>query len=957
MAHLDLPAFGIRDLNGPKSPPGIVQITASQYDSTIHSEPDAVLSYIDLDDGELITVGSSFELQQRLEEPIPPSVSPTPSLILGKAPAKAAREAKENTLVHIFDIQHTTGSVAVWREHEAHTSRKLRPRASSSSSHSSTRVSLLHRASSPESNSMFPLHYENMFDPERVNKSSPGPPQSAQPTDTATVNEGASHRHSAAHPVISGEGDTPMQKDKAPVSAFTRLESHLGPLADFLESTADGLRKLAETTAEADTTPVENVLSGFKKILKEAGEFGLDLLATLVDEELQKNRSNGVDVPIGANTDSNPQQPSCLFSATEETGEEDKREPRAETPERKVSFVEPTPSEPLQMVKEHVVPNGLSIQRSSSEVQTSSLPLSERSTNIQQPPQLSLPSKPKFLFPPLSARYRTADPAPPTDNSILDSPPSESDFLTRYPPLSSLRKSVSVSGLQSTPASSSHYQPSSSLKSVFARYPSIEQLEEKSPANLQPAPSSKQRFSHLVSPTWPPVQPARKKTDVYKKPTVEDEDEHVRSLLADLGERKKAPGVQGAPKWPTVPLPGAWPEPKLEQQPEPKREEQKNKESATTADDSTVSKDLPWWLQQESRGPFSGGLSQRAGSPDDMIYSRGSIFPRKSQTVSGTNPAARLNGPFDPLAHIPVLQPRPQRSQPDLSASKVGFLNTRVNPAMPGFAPQRSQTLHHTDRYKPRDAAPYQNPRLSSWENYLKNNRSTTATSSLPYYPLLNPFSDWPTSRFQPTSTFSRPVPPATRPPVVSAPRPPRPFNGTLPSSGPHMYSLTSGSPPSQAQLPQASRPEIIRGGPPKADGFSIPSPPTLPAPPPAAVLFPPTSNSSSIPRSSSILSPCPPPFTRPRGRSGVSPPAPFSSKSVDDCVKVLKAMGFGEDDPNELARLNIYAGAAAGDVLLAIELIEEDREAAKELGKGEHIEISKTTRKEVDVEENPWED
>ena len=113
---------------------------------------------------------------------------------------------------------------------------------------------------------------------------------------------------------------------------------------------------------------------------------------------------------------------------------------------------------------------------------------------------------------------------------------------------------------------------------------------------------------------------------------------------------------------------------------------------------------------------------------------------------------------------------------------------------------------------------------------------------------------------------------------------------------------------------------------------------------------------SGRVSRSPSILSPCPPAFTQPRGRSGTSPPAPFGSKSVDDCVKMLKAMGFGSD-PNELARLNVYAGAAAGDVEAAIEMIEEDREAARELdSQVSQVGSVRDVKRDFDTEENPWE-
>ncbi|KIY03104.1 uncharacterized protein Z520_01571 [Fonsecaea multimorphosa CBS 102226] len=956
MAFSDLPPFGIRDLNGPTCPPGLIQITPSQYDSTVHSQPDAALSYIDLDDGELITVGSSFELQQRLEEPIPPSTSPVPfPLPLDVAPMGAAREDKENKLVHIFDIRHTSGSLAVWRDHEAYTMKKLRDQQSSS--RSGTSVSSPHKASSSGSEPKLLLDTrKHSFSQDTLDESSTVTLQSAQVSDSVTSNEGNADHSSAAQPATRSSEEPLTQTEKTPASALTRIESHLGPLADFLESTAEGLRKLAEKTAEADTSPVENVLSGFKNILKEAGELGLDLLSTIVDQELEKNRSNEVDKTNLPCPIFEPTQDSCPSSSTKEPRGEVKEEPDVQPAKARVSFVEKTPTKPPLGRLNFAVSEPLNRDGSSSEGPTPSLPPYIPPKDTQRPSESPYLMS-KVLFPPLPARYTTGGPAQSVFNSIIDSQPPDSDVLTRYPALHSLRKAASVSGLQNKPRISSGYQHGLSTTSALSRYPSIGQFEQQSRANPPVDLDLKHSSSRWGSPIRPLVPPVPKKTDVYKKPTVDDEDEPLPFPQIESAAKAKAPYTQDVFHWSHRPLPGASPEPKSEQQPEPKREDRTSKDFTVPADTSKVYKDIPLWLAGGSRGSFADGLSQRTGSPDGMTYSRGSVFPKKSQTVSGTNPAARLNGPFDPLAHIPVLQPRPQRSQPDLSAPKVGFLNTRLNSTLPGSLPQRSQTLHHTDRYKPRDTAPYHNPRSSSWENYMKNNRSTTTNLGAYYDTLRNRMSfDESKHGTQHPATFNLPVPHATRPPSVSTQRPKRPLNRAPPTANQNKHSPSAGSPPSVPELLRASRPEVIRVGPTLVSATSVPLPPSVPAPPPAAVLLPPEPAARNITRSSSILSPCPPAFTRPRGRSGISPPAPFSSSSVDECVKALKAMGFGRDDPNELARLNIYAGAAAGDVEIAIQLIEEDREAAKEFGKVEHTEISKDLEKEADVEENPWE-
>jgi hypothetical protein len=82
-----------------------------------------------------------------------------------------------------------------------------------------------------------------------------------------------------------------------------------------------------------------------------------------------------------------------------------------------------------------------------------------------------------------------------------------------------------------------------------------------------------------------------------------------------------------------------------------------------------------------------------------------------------------------------------------------------------------------------------------------------------------------------------------------------------------------------------------------------------------------------------------PTPVTRPRGRSGASAPTPTGTTTVDNCVRLLKEFGYGTTDPHEMARLYVYAGAAAGNIEEAIEMIEEDRAAATELVDGKDFE------------------
>ncbi|RHZ44528.1 uncharacterized protein CDV56_103784 [Aspergillus thermomutatus] len=84
---------------------GIVQLSASDYDEIASSHPRARLTYVDDDDGEIITVGSSLELSQRLDEPIydiPTQSNPT-------------QESTIPETMHIFDIRRSNSVTELWK--------------------------------------------------------------------------------------------------------------------------------------------------------------------------------------------------------------------------------------------------------------------------------------------------------------------------------------------------------------------------------------------------------------------------------------------------------------------------------------------------------------------------------------------------------------------------------------------------------------------------------------------------------------------------------------------------------------------------------------------------------------------------------------------------------------------------------------------------------------------------
>ncbi|KIW69103.1 hypothetical protein PV04_04998 [Phialophora macrospora] len=937
-----LPAFGIRDLNSPPSSLGVVQVSRRQYDNTIRSQPDATLSYIDLDDGEVITVGSSFELCQRLEEPVSPSTSGDRSPISLWPAFTNAVEEKQNK-IHIFDIRRTSGSLAVWRDHEAYSSKSLRKQDTSSATTS--------RSTSPSASGS----------QSTASTSTTQHVQGGLDDVTATLSKLCSI-HEPTASCLSSETAEPQpaqdepaaQLDKALNDVFTGLQSHLGPLADFLEATANGLRKIAEKTREADSTPVENVLNGFKSIVTEVGQLGLEFLATL-DEELEKT---GTKKASGDASEAQEQQlPPKALSRHGTPNPRPDPQPDNESVAKKVSFIDAT--HPIDQLVDQEVPG---VETQIFAPPPDKMPFAPLGRGLRQKCVVEFP--PSWPKPSLMTTFAQPGRLDTAKNSIIDSQPSDSDVLTRYPPLPSLRKAASVSGLRGQREDSTQYQPGLSTTSALSRYPSICQLEQQSRIGARNEPNSKPRatLDSELDWTFPLLKPKRK--DIYKKPTVEDVDngdvvapavtaavKSIDSCTHAVDYLAKIDGVSATPKdaaeklpssWYHPPPPGAWPEQKMDNW-------------CTTP--SNVVKAPPAGspkVVSSTQGQISSGLSSRISSPVSETYNRAPIFPRKSNTVSGTNPAARLNGPFDPLAHIPVLQPRPQRSQPDLSVPKLPSSSDRYKPAaFSGAFPRRTQTVHYTDRYKPRDS-PYQHFRPSLWENYVKDSHRADAKPTAPSYP--RPWSFHPeASRPFQGPQYRGLKHPDSEIPALPALRPVHSMSGLRLEAGkdsPSFTSLRAPPAPTPQHVPAPTQTGTV-------DAVSRPSLKPIPHPDSAPAPIPWTPTVTNPSRSSSILSPCPPAFTHRRGRSGTSPPTPFASKGVDECIRQLKAMGFGSD-PNELTRLNVYAGAAAGDVEAAIEMIEEDREAARELEMSSQISREGSIgdlERDLDAEENPWED
>ncbi len=915
-----LPAFGIRDLNGPEAPPGVVQLLDNQYDTTISAYPEALLSYVDDDDGEIITVGSSFELGQRLEEPARHSTLPViPAL-------RTSNESSENRLMHIFDIKKTSASLAVWREHEAYTSKIIREKTTSSAGSSSTSLAYpaLDPAGAPsqveaEGSDRTDNHVDEVasIDADTVEPNAAATQDSGT---TATSTSTSTSAFSGKSLITPREEHLSTKLDKAFVGIFDGIESRLGPLADFLETTADGLRKLADKTANSDSSALEDVLGGFKDILTQVGEFGLGVAAT-INDEIEKSKA-GQASPSSQNA--HQQTVARPGEAPVSQPEKPHAPSKPDTARKRVSF--------------------------------------DASTSSAQKP-MSIPAPPVLEWCSLNGegQKRCMTPqlthASSTRHSIMDMESTDPDFSARYPPLLSPRKAKSVNELQKTTQGTASTLSNTALGSAAVRYPSVRQLEQEARATaFKLLADSKSREE---TPWQPELRP--RKNDSYKPPSVEEDVETEKSATCPL----KTPSLH--PDSP-IPLPGAWPELQTEDM------------SALPANTGPRSETVRLSRQSKATSLQSrAGASQRIDHPSSIPYPRPPVFPdalrrnpgftRRNQTVSGTNPAARLNGPFDPLAHYPSLQPRPQRSQPDLNGWTRTAENTmKHKPSLPAFFPQRSATVNYTDRYIPRYVSPsvyldrareYAASKKSPKDNWFDGHHMPGPSYGVRYF---SPFgARGETSNIaavstnQPEANGSTPQSPRAGVSDASSNSGSQKSAGLYPSGTTSSHDSTNTSTPPGERL---LRPTFLDRPLPKGPLPHAPEPPTTgtqtnnfqnfvarAAPEPYApwpALFPATRppyvpTSYATPQSNGV-----------RGSSRVPPSVPTSCTAVNECIRALKDMGFGTTK-DEMTRLIAVAGATAGNLEDAIDMLEEDREASEQLGYVSDVATNGSARGEQD--------
>jgi hypothetical protein len=1002
-----LKPFRIRHLYGPEH--GVVQITAPQYDSTIVSQPEAVLTYLDEDDGEVITVGSSFELGQRLDEPALPDY-PRP-----------ATSPYDLDPLHIFDIKHTAASLATWREHAAYSSKTLRKNSGSSesttimveptshrdlgmwttdqngrpvydryvkrdpgecnmSNETSTQCEPAQQLSMREDSPRSPVLDFSIASFVSTNshnwEASPAATKSGKPVQlVGAITEGVhnsiaseedysnyvlSRNRPIFEPSSNNTSSTGVSKEEKPkpessttkpttkevntisldqivTAALQGLDQHLGGFADFLQNTSKALRDAADKTRECDTSAVEGVLDGFRGILGEVGKIGRTMLETLdteattivkdiapfliqkVEKKSEADRQSETDkvatetptVSTSQTVESKQHSMPASISLHNDTASSTQAQPTATAsePSSNQYTVNPTfqveqyltpastldvplnyrilndcPAPPLattllkkvprlplsKTLEENHCTNGIPpCPIFETEVSASENRVSDTGDNkplvadTDNKPLASDTGDNKPLTPsvttsdlkPVPTQKDLSKFAPNMSKSILDLETSDPDFSVRFPPLMSLRRARTVAGLNNHALSSQ--KAALNTQTALSRYPSIDQLErnrEKTPDAV--APLDKLRSWNFVDnmPKHPSsavpekdVKPETPETETLKA-TVKAGDIDI-PKIAPLGDlfnhmSKKAtidePARQQSEKQIKLDvveplctsnqrLPGAWPENSNEYQ----------------------TFDTPAW--SESSGAFFDRMTcnrpasgpnptlnkptdvrrlstlqpdgYRYGNPNrplDMYQWPEQITGlQRSQTVTASNPAARLTRPFDPMM--------PSITGPPDTVTRVHTPTSR--PSMPLF---------------PRE--PVEFPRRSGTERQHRRRPHWTARSAAVIGQPFDPFAPDQLSQ----------APPQTQPAVPTlGPRPMR----SVPN-----FSVNNG------------------GGNPSVSPWRD------------------SRNSATVARA-----------------------------TVDECVMQLKSMGYGASNPHEASRLNVYACAASGNVLEALEMIEEDRKGSWE--------------------------
>lgn len=824
--------FGIRNLNGTDERHGILHISSPQYDSTLKSHPDAVLTYVDEDDGETITVGSGLELEQRLEEPAARAAARVSSFRHSCACAQF-----DDQEVHLFNIKHTPKNVTVWKEHECCSS-KSQGRRTDCSSRLSTAFGVRTTNFVPDEENHLELSSAVMH-PELPLRKLLNPDFSK-----STPRHEEESIEKSKTPITSSA--IPAEYEARFTHGLEAMEKPLGMFADLLDSTAEILCKTAQKTRKADSSPIETFLGGMKNIITEVGQLGLEVLQAIEEDliktkqndntarsdrppqTLERNSVTSQKPPFVQNRVSfatlNSEKSTMIDSQTEQ----EKIDSNPVQQEKLLKLFDPVYGHPSANNSSvtHILSSIQSLTCTPAPGQYDPLPkdISWASSTNEDLPQPVLPSNASShqVPKPQQSFMEEAEELKIQESSIMDNDHANSEFLEKYPPLPSLRRAKTMESLNHPPKRSDWL----CHKAALTRYPSISQLQSRDMTKAEePAP-------YLA---WkPPIIPASKVRKITSPKLWTDCESGP--ITQGVGQIDDSVSEEQARK----DLPGAWPELKSEEAGIlPVVNHPAQPDYIYMCQDGVVRARPP--------RPVSPALSCRNTSPPKDSFFPAS-FVRRANTVTASNPAARLSTPFDPITFNPSKGQAASISREGLPSSKRPALDT---------GPKRSQSLRNASRYEPSPRTLINEP-TTSWTGFPASRPvpqvNAEATSST---------SKGPQTRQAPSQTGAWPYPPVPKP---------------------------------SSQHPANRFPRSMRSEP----NFAYPKP-----------------------------------TPHRRGRGGQFPPPPSSTSKVDECVNSLRQMGYGKSNPNEAVRLNVYASAAAGDVIEAIEMIEDDRKAAEAMKLG----------------------
>ncbi|KAJ5188794.1 Nucleotide-binding alpha-beta plait [Penicillium cf. griseofulvum] len=304
---------------------GVVQISATDYDDLASNHPRARLTYLDDDDDdETITVGSAFELSQRLEEP----------LDLNAQLESVQLSPDDISPMHIFDIRRSNSVTELWKRFENSV-----PKQGSADEKNDTQatskpivleeqqqqeVPVPHVTSSPSASGDQPRPFMEAFEAELAeilnaeSSESRVPQPNSPPTTEPSANTNSRRSphpveilaaqvldqlingatmvqsefrskipelqrqlHNAQRQFEATQKSLPKNVESSLRTLLATVEAHLRTAFNNLP---DGGRQMAEDAFQAGRPVAENAADGFRTMASELNEVGRTLFAAFESE-------------------------------------------------------------------------------------------------------------------------------------------------------------------------------------------------------------------------------------------------------------------------------------------------------------------------------------------------------------------------------------------------------------------------------------------------------------------------------------------------------------------------------------------------------------------------------------------------------------------------------------------------------------------------------------------------